>query len=63
MLQSEYSLWTRDPEGEVLPLCRELGIAFVAFSPLGRDFFTGKVSVRDIKRDDFRRELPRFDED
>jgi aryl-alcohol dehydrogenase-like predicted oxidoreductase len=59
-LQSEYSLWTRDPEGAVLPLCGELGIAFVSFSPLGRGFFSGKLSPENIKSDDFRRQLPRF---
>src|SRR5439155_301335 len=42
-LQSEYSLWTRDPEEEVLPVCRELGIGFVPYSPLGRGFLTGKI--------------------
>jgi len=59
-LQSEYSLWTRDPEQAVLPLCRELGIAFVAFSPLGRGFFSAKLSPENIGSNDFRRQLPRF---
>ncbi len=60
-LQSEYSLWTREPEGRVLPVCRELGIGFVPFSPLGRGFFAG--AVRDaaaIPAGDVRRSLPRF---
>jgi aryl-alcohol dehydrogenase-like predicted oxidoreductase len=60
-LQSEYSLWTRDPEARVLPVCRELGIGFVPFSPLGRGFFAG--AVRDaaaIPPGDVRRNLPRF---
>ncbi|MFB9949821.1 aldo/keto reductase [Rhizobium puerariae] len=60
-LQSEYSLWTRDPEGEVLDTCRELGIGFVPFSPLGRGFLTGKIEKpEDLGDDDFRRTLPRF---
>lgn len=60
-LQSEYSLWTRDPEGEVLEICRELGIGFVPFSPLGRGFLTGKIQKPDdFGSDDFRRTLPRF---
>jgi aryl-alcohol dehydrogenase-like predicted oxidoreductase len=60
-LQSEYSLWTRDPEGEVLDTCRELGIGFVPFSPLGRGFLTGKIQKpEDFGTDDFRRTLPRF---
>ena len=61
-VQSEYSLWTRDPEQGVLAACRELGVGFVPFSPLGRGFFSG--AVRDLARlgpDDFRRTLPRFD--
>ena len=60
-LQSEYSLWTREPETRVLPVCRELGIGFVPFSPLGRGFFAG--AVRDaaaIPAGDVRRGLPRF---
>lgn len=60
-LQSEYSLWTRDIEAEILPACRELGIGLVAYSPLGRGFLTGALhQVDDLARDDFRRHLPRF---
>jgi aryl-alcohol dehydrogenase-like predicted oxidoreductase len=60
-LQTEYSLWSRDPEDELLPLCRELGIGFVAYSPLGRGFLAGKIrSVEDLEPDDFRRTSPRF---
>jgi aryl-alcohol dehydrogenase-like predicted oxidoreductase len=60
-LQSEYSLWTRDPEGEILDTCRELGIGFVPFSPLGRGFLTGKIqTTEDFGDADFRRTLPRF---
>ena len=60
-LQSEYSLWTRDPEVRVLPVCRELGIGFVPFSPLGRGFFAGAVrDVAAIPTGDVRRTLPRF---
>jgi aryl-alcohol dehydrogenase-like predicted oxidoreductase len=60
-LQSEYSLWTRDPEDEILPLVRELGIGFVAYSPLGRGFLTGAItSPEDFAEDDFRRHNPRF---
>jgi aryl-alcohol dehydrogenase-like predicted oxidoreductase len=60
-LQSEYSLWTRDPEDEVLPTCRELGIGFVAYSPLGRGFLTGAIrAVDDLAEDDVRRSMPRF---
>jgi aryl-alcohol dehydrogenase-like predicted oxidoreductase len=60
-LQSEYSLWSRDPEGEVLPTVRELGIGFVAYSPLGRGFLTGRIrTVDDLAPDDFRRNSPRF---
>jgi aryl-alcohol dehydrogenase-like predicted oxidoreductase len=63
-LQSEYSLWTRDPEAAVLPLLRELGIGFVPYSPLGRGFLTGKVrSLDDFDATDFRRQNPRFSED
>ncbi len=60
-LQSEYSLWTRDPEREVLPTCRELGIGFVAYSPLGRGFLTGQFKrFDDLPADDYRRQSPRF---
>ncbi|HST11526.1 MAG TPA: aldo/keto reductase [Terriglobales bacterium] len=60
-LQSEYSLWTRDPEGEVLPTCRELGIGFVAYSPLGRGFLAGQFKrFEDLPADDYRRISPRF---
>ncbi len=63
-LQSEYSLWTRDQEDEVLPVLRELGIGFVAYSPLGRGFLTGAVRSReDIPEDDNRRNNPRFNEE
>ncbi len=60
-LQTEYSLWTRDPEQEVLPTCRELGIGFVAYSPLGRGFLTGHFrKFEDLPADDYRRNSPRF---
>ena len=60
-LQSEYSLWTRDPEEEVLPVCRELGISFVPYSPLGRGFLTGKIQKpEDLAGDDYRLTTPRF---
>ena len=60
-LQSEYSLWTRDPEERILGLCRELGIGFVAYSPLGRGFLTGRFrKVEDLAPDDTRRNSPRF---
>ncbi|MBY5836178.1 aldo/keto reductase [Rhizobium leguminosarum] len=60
-LQSEYSLWTRDPEEEVLATCRELGIGFVPYSPLGRGFLTGAIrKMEDLAADDFRRQVPRF---
>src|SRR5438105_6797932 len=60
-LQSEYSLWSRDPEQEDLPACRELGIGFVAYSPLGRGFLTGQIkSIDDLEPDDVRRSHPRF---
>jgi aryl-alcohol dehydrogenase-like predicted oxidoreductase len=60
-LQSEYSLWTRDPEDGPLETCRELGIGFVAYSPLGRGFLTGRIrSPEDLEDDDFRRHNPRF---
>ncbi|MGA7982138.1 MAG: aldo/keto reductase [Chromatiaceae bacterium] len=60
-LQTEYSLWSRDPEDELLGLCSELGISFVAYSPLGRGFLTGAIkSEDDLAPDDFRRSNPRF---
>ena len=60
-LQTEYSLWSREPEAEVLPTVRELGIGFVAYSPLGRGFLTGQFkSIDDLPPDDFRRHEPRF---
>ena len=60
-LQNEYSLWTRDPEATVLPVCRELGIGLVAYSPLGRGFLTGQIRrPEDIPADDFRHSNPRF---
>jgi aryl-alcohol dehydrogenase-like predicted oxidoreductase len=60
-LQTEYSLWSRDPEGEILDTVRELGIGFVAYSPLGRGFLTGQIkSPNDLDEDDFRRHNPRF---
>src|SRR5207253_5992604 len=60
-LQSEYSLWSRDVEDEILPTCRELGIGFVAYSPLGRGFLSGKIkSEADLAPDDWRRNNPRF---
>ncbi len=63
-LQSEYSLWTRDHEDGALPVCRELGIGFVAYSPLGRGFLTGTLAAPDdLAADDFRRTNPRFQEE
>jgi len=60
-LQTEYSLWSRDPEDELLALCRELGVAFVAYSPLGRGFLTGQFKrFEDFPADDYRRFSPRF---
>uniref|UniRef100_UPI0014240D45 aldo/keto reductase n=1 Tax=Arthrobacter sedimenti TaxID=2694931 RepID=UPI0014240D45 len=60
-LQTEYSLWSRDPEAEILPLVRELGIGFVPYSPLGRGFLTGTIrSVDQLDETDFRRNNPRF---
>ncbi len=60
-LQTEYSLWTRDPEDEVLPTCRELEIGFVPYSPLGRGFLTGRFRrFEDLPEDDYRRNSPRF---
>ncbi len=63
-LQTEYSLWSRDPEGELLATCRELGIGFVAYSPLGRGFLTGRFrSIDDLEPNDWRRVNPRFQGD
>ncbi|MGO4593590.1 aldo/keto reductase [Leifsonia sp. 2TAF2] len=63
-IQTEYSLWTRDPEAEVLPTVRELGIGFVPYSPLGRGFLTGTIrSLDELSEDDFRRFNPRFEGD
>jgi aryl-alcohol dehydrogenase-like predicted oxidoreductase len=60
-LQSEYSLWSRDPEGDVLEACRRLGVALVAYSPLGRGFLTGEIRrFEDFAEDDYRRQNPRF---
>jgi len=60
-VQTEYSLWSRDPEDEVLDACRELGIGFVAYSPLGRGFLTGRIRrFEDLDADDYRRHSPRF---
>ena len=64
MLQTEYSLWTRDPEKDVLPVCRELGIGLVAYSPLGRGFLTGTLNKpEDLPQNDLRRNMPRFQGD
>jgi aryl-alcohol dehydrogenase-like predicted oxidoreductase len=61
-LQTEYSLWSRDPEDEILPTVRELGIGFVAYSPLGRGFLSGAIkSIDDLDADDYRRTSPRFE--
>jgi len=63
-LQSEYSLWTRDVEQEILPACRKLGIGFVAYAPLGRGFLTGAIqSSNELAANDWRRNNPRFTED
>ena len=60
-LQSEYSLWSRDPEAEIMPTLRELGIGFVPYSPIGRGFLTGRIRrYEDLAPNDFRRNLPRF---
>jgi aryl-alcohol dehydrogenase-like predicted oxidoreductase len=60
-LQSEYSLWERDPEDEILPTVKELGIGFVPYSPLGRGFLTGQIKrFEDLAQDDYRRNAPRF---
>ncbi len=63
-VQSEYSLWSRDPEAEILPLLQTMGIGFVPYSPLGRGFLTGRIrSVDDLAGDDYRRNSPRFQEE
>jgi aryl-alcohol dehydrogenase-like predicted oxidoreductase len=63
-VQTEYSLWTRDPEAEILPVVRELGIGFVPYSPLGRGFLTGQIrSLDQLDAEDFRRNNPRFEGD
>jgi len=63
-VQSEYSLWSRDPEDDVLATCRELGIGFIAYSPLGRGFLTGQIKTfEDLAGDDYRRFQPRFQGD
>ena len=63
-LQTEYSMWSREPETELIPLCERLGIAFIAYSPLGRGFLTGDVrTVSDLEPGDFRRTHPRFQGD
>lgn len=60
-LQTEYSLWSREPEEDILPTVRELGIGYVAYSPLGRGFLTGQIrSIGDLTEDDYRRHAPRF---
>jgi aryl-alcohol dehydrogenase-like predicted oxidoreductase len=60
-LQTEYSLWSREPEDEIIPTCRALGIGFIPYSPLGRGFLTGAYkSIEDFRSDDFRRSSPRF---
>jgi aryl-alcohol dehydrogenase-like predicted oxidoreductase len=60
-IQSEYSLWWREPEKAILPVCEELGIGFVAFSPLGKGFLTGKINEQtEFAKDDFRNIVPRF---
>jgi aryl-alcohol dehydrogenase-like predicted oxidoreductase len=62
-VESEFSLWTRDPETSVLPLCRKLGIGFVAYSPLGRGFLTGRFTANEFDATDFRRHSPRFQQE
>ncbi|HVA72091.1 MAG TPA: aldo/keto reductase [Candidatus Limnocylindrales bacterium] len=63
-LQTEYSLWSREPEDEILGVCRELGIGFVPYSPLGRGFLTGKIRrFEDLAADDYRRNSPRFQDE
>ena len=60
-LQTEYSLWSREPEDEILPTCRDLGVGFVPYSPLGRGFLTGQIQkFEDLAEDDYRRHTPRF---
>ena len=60
-LQTEYSLWSREPEDEILPVMRELGVGFVPYSPLGRGFLTGQIQkIEDLEADDYRRNAPRF---
>ena len=60
-LQTEYSLWSREPEDEIIPTCRTLGIGFIPYAPLGRGFLTGAFkSIEDFRSDDFRRTSPRF---
>ncbi len=59
-VQTEYSLWSREPEQGLLDACRDLGIALVAYSPLGRGFLTGAIDVETLAPDDFRRGNPRF---
>jgi aryl-alcohol dehydrogenase-like predicted oxidoreductase len=60
-LQTEYSLWSREPEAELIPLCRRVGVAFIAYSPLGRGFLTGRIlDESDLEAGDFRRDHPRF---
>lgn len=61
-VQSEYSLWTRGVENTILPVCKELNIGFVPYSPLGRGFLTGKLNMSELGNDDFRKGLPRFQE-
>jgi aryl-alcohol dehydrogenase-like predicted oxidoreductase len=63
-LQTEYSLWSRDPEDQLLSICREMGVGFVAYSPLGRGFLAGKIKrFEDLPVDDYRRNVPRFQAD
>ncbi len=62
-LQTEYSLWTRDPETEILPACKELGITFVAYSPLGRGFLTGQIKRPQDVPNDYRKNMPRLQEE
>ncbi len=62
-VQTEYSLWSRGPEAQILPTCRELGIGFVPYSPLGRGFLTGRFQDGQFEKGDFRASLPRFQDD